>query len=147
MYVAIKRSLSLKLSTVSHISITTDFWMTKLSTESMISLTGHWVSDSFEQCSALLHCSPFHIIHTHTGETIAETVNKILDVYSLREKVHVVVCDDVTNMIKWMELAQLHSLGCMAYTLQLSVNTDLQLQRAQINMMTTNCRTIAGHFN
>lgn len=49
-------------------SFTTDIWSTEVSNDSLLSLTAHWLTDSFERKSAVLHAQPMY--QAHTGEII-----------------------------------------------------------------------------
>ena len=53
---------------ISWFSFTTDIWSTEVSNDSLLSLTTHWLTDSFERKSAMLHASTLH--GSHTGEYI-----------------------------------------------------------------------------
>ena len=49
-----KSVVDTEISAVSHFSLTTDKWTTYLNSSSLLSLTAHWLNNSFEQRSALL---------------------------------------------------------------------------------------------
>ena len=55
-----------------------------------------------------------------------------------------VLRDNAANMAKAMQEALLPSLGCFAYSLQLSVEDGVLSQHAVIDVVAT-CRTIFGH--
>lgn len=57
-----------ELAGVLWFSFTTDIWSTEVSNDSLLSLTAHWLTDSFERKSAVLHAQPMY--QAHTGEYI-----------------------------------------------------------------------------
>ena len=60
--------VKLEMANVKWFSFTTDIWSTDISSHSLLSLTAHWLTDSFERKSAVLHAQSFP--DEHTGETI-----------------------------------------------------------------------------
>ena len=61
---------------VKQYSFTTDIWSTNVSHRSLLSLTAHWVSNSFEKSSTVVHVNALK--GSHTGSYICETVNDVL---------------------------------------------------------------------
>ena len=57
-----------QLGTAAWLSFTTDIWSTYVSSDYLLSLTVHWLTDSFERKSAVLHAEPLH--GSHTGEVL-----------------------------------------------------------------------------
>ncbi len=53
-----------ELSEAKWISCTSDIWSTEINNESLISLTAHWITTSFEKKSMLLQASPLPGSHT-----------------------------------------------------------------------------------
>ena len=60
--------VKLEIANVKWFSFTTDIWSTDISSNSLLSLTAHWLTDSFERKSAVLHAQSFP--GEHTGEMI-----------------------------------------------------------------------------
>lgn len=60
-------------------------------------------------------------------------------------KVHVIIRDNGSNMIKAMTKANLPSFECFAHTLQLVINDSLLSQRVVKDMLSV-CRSIVEHF-
>jgi len=84
------------LTSVSHLSLTTDIW-SSVAQNSCISLTYHYITPDFDQQQVCLHAAPFN--SHHTGEHIGSTVIKCLDSWSLTDKLHVVVRDNGSNFV------------------------------------------------
>jgi hypothetical protein len=144
MYKAVRVKLLAVFDSVKHVSFTTDTWTTSQCSESMISLTAHWISDGWERKSAILQVQ--HLTGSHTAVNIAGAMSGMLTDWKLDDKVHVVVRDNAANMAKAMTVAGIQSIGCFAHTLQLAVKTGLESQAAVNNAIAV-CRKIAGHFS
>ncbi|KAJ8887849.1 hypothetical protein PR048_014067 [Dryococelus australis] len=70
-----KQQLKMEISddmrkNVQSFSLTTDFWNSRAN-ESSVSVTGHYVTNTFQMKSKLLNCS--HMIESHTAENIKDT--------------------------------------------------------------------------
>ena len=127
-------------------SFTTDIWSTAVNLHSLLSLTAHWVNDSFERKFAVLNVRPFD--GSHTGEYIAEIFDDMFRSWQINkeDQVHVVVHDNASNMVKAMSDAELPDLGCFAHTLQLVVNDGVLSQRTVIDLIAT-VRKVVGLFD
>ena len=109
MIIGVKAELDKILLTpdVKHYSFTTDIWSTIVAHRCLLSLTAHWISDSFEKSSAVLHVTLLQ--ESHTGNYICVKFSQILLTWGI-------------NMVKVMRDANLCSYGCFAHSLQLVVN-------------------------
>ena len=125
-------------------SFTTDIWSTEVSNDSLLSLTAHWLTDSIERKSAVLHAQPMY--QAHTGEYICAQYKQMLAHWEIKdEQVHLIVRDNAANMFKAIKDAAFPDLGCFAHTLQLIVNAGVLSQRALVDTLAV-CRKIVGHF-
>ena len=72
----VKAALNKKLHTpehdVKHCSFTTDIWSNNVAHRSLLSLTAHWLSDSFEKSSAVLHVTALE--ESHTGSYFVQSL-------------------------------------------------------------------------
>jgi len=66
-------------------SFTTDTWTTSMSSDSLMSLTGHWIDDAWQRKSAILQTS--HLPGSHTAQNIRQKFAEMLDNWSLIDKV------------------------------------------------------------
>ena len=129
---------------VKYLSFTTDIWSTCVSNESLLSLTAHWITNTFECRAAMLNAA--RITGSHTGSCIAEKVSEILQSWGISsDRIHVILRDNGSNMIKAMKDGDFPNLGCFAHTLQLVVHDGVLAQQAVINLLAI-CRQIVGHF-
>ena len=75
------------MTDVKFVSFTTDTWTTSMSSESLISLTGHWVDYDWMRRSAVLQTS--HMPGSHTAANITKKFDEMLTSWSLEDKVSV----------------------------------------------------------
>ena len=131
-------------SGVTAYSFTCDIWSTSTAGLSLLSLTAHWVVQSFERMSAVLHVMALE--GSHTGMYIAEKFRDMLSNWNIsKEKVHLVLRDNASNMERAMKDADLNSFGCFAHSLQLVVHDGVLSQHAVSDLLAV-CRRIVGHF-
>ena len=62
------------------------------------------------------------------------------------EKVHLVINDNVSNMVKVMSNASFTHFGCFAHSLQLVIKDGLFVQRAITDILGI-CENTVGHFH
>lgn len=143
-FTKVKTKIQSSLDEISSISLTTDIWTATTNNAPFLSLTGHWFSNDFEQCRAVLRVVPFP--GTHTGARISEELHKALDEYKVSNKIFLVLRDSGANMVAGVRECGLESLSCFIHTLQLSINDSLFSQQAVKTIITSN-RNIVSHFN
>ena len=72
-----------------------------MASESLLSLTAHWISADFEKVSAVLHVLTLE--GSHTGVYICEKFTEMLSNWNIsKEHVHLVLRDNASNMEKAM---------------------------------------------
>ena len=76
--------VKLKITNMQWFSFTTDIWSTEISSHSLLSLTAHWLTDSFERKSAVLHAQSFP--GEHTGEMICSKYKEMLEGWEIKKK-------------------------------------------------------------
>jgi hypothetical protein len=129
---------------VKALSFTTDIWSSDVSPVSLLSLTAHWLDESFVPHSAMLNAKNFR--GSHTSDAIAATLKEMLDKWQIPlDKVHVILRDNASNMRKAMDNMKVRSLGCVAHTLHLVVIEGLLSQRAVSDAVASG-RQIVGHL-
>jgi len=131
LYQSISSKVLEVLASASYVSFTTDSWSTSQCTESLLSITAHWVTQSWDRQSAVLAASP--ISGSHTADNIADLVQKLTVTWNVRSKVHVFLRDNARNMIAGLRDAGVQSLSCFSHNLQLCVKSGLTSQRAVID--------------
>ena len=128
-----------------HFSFTTDIWSSDNGHASLLSLMAHWVTSSFVRKSAVLHAESIYESHwcLYMSEIQRKLVFTSWDIAN--EKIHVILRDNGSNMVRAMKDASLHDIGCFAHTLQLAVHDGVLSQKAVISALSV-CRKIVGHF-
>lgn len=86
LYTDVKAAIQRDLGAAEWVSFTSDIWTTEHTNISFISLTAHWIMPDFKRKMAVLHVKEF--TDSHTGINIAESLNGMLDDWSLRSKVN-----------------------------------------------------------
>ena len=72
---------------------------------------------------------------SHIEAYIANKIKEILESWSISsDQVHVIVCDNGSNMVRAMKDANLTDLGCFAHTLQFVVHNGVLSQRYTCHM-------------
>ena len=132
------------LEGIQYISFTTDIWSCNVNSDSLLSVTAHWIDDNFQPLSAVLQAQSLE--ERHTREYIAMKLTKIMNEWEIdNSQVHCVVRDNGTNMVKALSEAGFPDFGCFAHSLQLVVHDGLLSQRVVIDLLAV-CRSIVGHF-
>ena len=143
-FTKVKTKIQSSLDEISSISLTTDILTASTNNAPFLSLAGHWLSNDFEECRAVLRVVPFP--DKHTGARISEELHNVLDEYKISNKVFLVLRDSGANMVAGVRECGFESLSCFIHTLQLSINDSLFSQQAVKTIITTS-RNIVTHFN
>ena len=123
-------------------SFTTDCWSG--STESLMSLTAHFIDNNWERQQVVLNTRAMS--GSHTAQYIGDTFMEMLEFWGIeKERVLLVLRDSGANMIKGMRLIDLPDWSCCAHTLQLVVNDGLGSQR-MVGDIIARMKRIATHF-
>ena len=68
----------------------------------------------------MLYAQPF--TERHTGVNITETIDTMIEEYNIPDhKVHCIVHDSTSNMVKGIEDCKFDSLACFTHTTQLAL--------------------------
>lgn len=89
MYVELKLKIMDMLKQVHTVSLTSDIWTCSHNNESFISFTCHWISDDMKQHHCVLNVR--HFPGRHTGISIKETLERLLQEWDLKKKIHLLV--------------------------------------------------------
>lgn len=129
-YVDAYKKLNLELASVQYVAVTCDCW-TSVTMESYLTVSCHFILDSFVLKSAVLSTKPLENGIHHTSENISEALHEIFVEYNITEKVVCIVTDNAHNMKKACELIQKRHLPCYAHTLNLVVQECISADSIQ----------------
>lgn len=124
------------------ISFTTDIWSNLTKTCSLLSFTAHFIMRD-ERLKVVLSASVLK--QDHTGSYISEKLIEVVDSYNIRNKIHMAVRDNASNMNYATRIAEFSSLGCVAHSLQLVIR-DAIFSQEHIKILIKKSRKIVGHF-
>jgi len=142
----LKDSLKATLASTKFVAVTSDIW-TSATNESYISVTVHYIDNSWVLCNRVLAVMP--IADRHTGDNIVKWLLDVIAQYDLSpSKVSAIVHDNGSNMVAAAKkLEALHgwsSVRCVAHTIQLVVNAVLQ--SVSISDTLTSARRVVEYF-
>ena len=104
------------LENSSNFSFTTDIWTNSKTNTSYLSLTAHWLNESFVYIHRVLHCR--EIEGRHTGLNISANIKDMLQNWRINHnQVHLIVRDNAYNMRLGMVLSNIASIHCFIHTL------------------------------
>lgn len=140
----VQAKIQKSINNAKYISLTTGIWTATATNSPFLTITGHWLTDQFEQERAVLRMVPFE--GSHTDAQISEELNNVIKNYKLTNNVFLVLQDSGANMVDGMRNCSLESLSCFLHTLQLSLSESIFAQQSVRNIITTS-REIVKHFN
>jgi len=140
-----KQSIELQITElikgVHYFSFATDTWSTSLNNHSLISLTVHWIDESYARRSAILHVHKME--GSHSGAAICQMIEKMVDGWKIsKQRVHLVLTDNASNVKKTLRDCDLHGY---AHSLQLVEHDGVLSQQMVVDTLAVSCR-IFGHF-
>ena len=120
MYTTIKVRLLQDIHGKFSISFTTDIWSREAGGDSFINWTAHYINKNYVREECVLQVCSFP--GSHTAINISEMITMLLDTWSIeKSRVHIVIRDNVTNMVAGIRDCKLPAIGCAIHTLQLVV--------------------------
>ena len=135
-----QRGVLSKLPKGSCLSIALDCWTSPFS-QAFMAITGYFLDKEWNYCEVLLGFE--HLLGSHTGAHLSETVIRILREHSIEDRVLSVTTDNASNnntmmqgvqeMVKSQALcdSSIFRVPCIAHVIQLSLNQLLGKMRAK----------------
>lgn len=127
LYNVTKMKVLESLKKACRIALTCDAW-TSVATESYVTVTAHFVSDShkdWELVSYVLQTRK--MTESHTGANVAELLQKVAEEWQITKKDLVLVTDNASNMVVAAQLGNFLHVKCYAHTLNLASQKALKL--------------------
>lgn len=142
LYENIKEEVFLAVSSIEHFSFTTDIRSMCAKNELLPSFTAHWVTDTFQYTSIMLDATRTDGSHTRTY--IAQKIKEILESrFTSTDQVHIILCDNGSNMVRAIKDGRLHDLGCFAH-----VHDGVLSQREVVEHLSLAiCREVVEHLH
>ena len=75
--------MEVQIAGVPHISFSSDLWSTTVSVNSLISLTAHWLTESFDKKHAVLHA--LAVDSSHTSEQIRKNFEEMFNKWGSKD--------------------------------------------------------------
>ena len=128
------------------ISLTTDIW-TSIATEGYITVTAHYIDNSWVLQAFVLETLPFS--ERHTGINLAQKLKEVVEEWEIVDTVRMVSHDQGSNMKAAMEI--LHDelnwqhLHCTAHCLQLCILAGFKIN--SIDRLLAAAKKIVTHFH
>ncbi|XP_036322308.1 zinc finger BED domain-containing protein 4-like [Rhagoletis pomonella] len=147
MYDEKKIKLQEHLNAVEHVAITTDLW-TSAANEAFITLTCHFIEESFVLKNAVLQTKKLNDVLNHNAQNIANTVSDVLKKWNIFNKVICIVTDNAKSMLNACDILKIAHLPCVAHTLNLAVHDALMLKAEDgyLKPIITKCKNIVHFF-
>lgn len=70
---------------------------------------------------------------------------ELINSYNIRNKIHMAIRDNATNMNCAIRITEFSVLGCIAHSLELVIHDAIFLYE-NVKMLIKKCRKIVGHF-
>lgn len=126
-------------------SFTADIWSDSTSGVSLLSLTCHGITQTFDRKNIVLRAEVLK--DRHTGDYISEMFQSMFREWEIApHNVHCIVRDGGSNMKRGCNLSNFNNTVCTAHKLHLVVKESIKNVEL-ISMVLVKCKKIAGHFN
>ena len=144
MYEWVRNCVFKLVDVVLYVSNSTDLWSSQVQDSYLpVSLTGHWIDDSWEWKERSFHAQPFN--ERHTGKHIKNIVTGCVEKWQLAGKLHLILWNNGHNFVAGLMDAEIPNVGCLAHTLQPMVKEGVLAQRGVEDLLSC-CHRIARHF-
>ena len=125
-YKKVKDIVMMSVYTAEYVSFTTDLW-TGCHGRAYMAITIHYISPDNMQFHH--HCiTTQEVSVAHNAENLANEIEEVLNEWGIRERIYGATTDNTQNIRNAIvDIMELHHLGCIGHTLQLSVNKSFRL--------------------
>jgi len=149
LYEETKLKVGEALNKASRVALTCDAW-TSRATQSFVTFTAHYITDTWQLESRVLQTRVMH--ESHTAVNVNEMFHSVTNEWKLTLADLVIVTDNAANMLAAVQLDNITHIKCFAHTLNLAAQRALKLTSVsrllgRIQRITGffHCSTIANH--
>jgi hypothetical protein len=139
----VKAKVKIQLNDAAYVCLTTDIW-TSRTTEGYITVTCHFIGESWQMVSFVLET--FNLCVNHTAENIAAELVRIADEWNITEKVVAIVTDNAANMVVAIRITRWKHIPCFAHTLNLIVQGALSAAKETADLK-KKCKDMVTFFH
>lgn len=104
-----------------HLTLTTDGWEDDYANNKYMSITAHFISESWTMVTFLLET--VFLVGSATGELIAKNLAEVEKEFRIDSKTRSLVTDQGSNVLKAGRIASYHTEECFAHRLDLCLTT------------------------
>lgn len=144
LYEQLKKTIQDELSKTNTVSVTSDMWTNLNNLFSFLSFTIHWLDDEFTLQHRVLQMKSFS--GQHNADNIRTQFVEIADVWQIMSKIHIILTDSGSNMVKAVRDSPFNGQKCFLHILQRVILEALQVQQ-EVDEAIAQGRKIVSHFN
>uniref|UniRef100_A0A672JRG1 BED-type domain-containing protein n=1 Tax=Salarias fasciatus TaxID=181472 RepID=A0A672JRG1_SALFA len=142
LYEETKRKVASDLAKTTRVALTCDAW-TSRATQSYVTFTVHYISDTWLLESRVLQTRVMH--ESHTVANVNAMFHSVANEWKLTVSELVIVTDNAANMLAATQIDNLAHITCFAHTLNLAAQRALKL--TTVSRLLGRIRRITGFFH
>ena len=131
-----------EIALVSHVALTSDLW-TSRATESYMTITCHFLTETCDLKSLVLET--FHFELSHTAENIADSLRKAAEKLNISEKI-IAIVTDASNIVAAVKIVGWNHVPCFAHTLNHVVSEAIKSDES-VSVIKKKCKQIVTFFH
>ncbi|KAK0139816.1 Zinc finger BED domain-containing protein 1 [Merluccius polli] len=142
LYQETKRKVASALTKTARVALTCDAW-TSRATQSFVTFTAHYITDTWLLESRVLQTRVMH--ESHTAVNVNAMFHSVAEEWGLTVSDLVIVTDNAANMLAATQIDNLAHITCFAHTLNLAAQRALKL--TAVSRLLGRIRRITGFFH
>ena len=117
---------------------------TSRATESYMTITCHFLTETWDLKSLVLETFFFEL--SHTAENIADLLRKAAEKWNISEKIIAIVTDNASNIVAAVKIVGWNHVPCFAHTLNLVVSEAIKSDES-VSVIKKKCKQIVTFFH
>ena len=143
MYAELRVRVGAIVKSATCLALTTDGWTSRAG-DSYLSVTAHFIDDSYKRQLVVLDTFPF--CERHTAHNLLSSILTILDAWEIeKNRITCFVKDNAANITAAVREGDFANIGCVDHTLQLAISDGLKVEAVMEILKIV--RAIVGHFH